>query len=65
MKRHRFKDRLLKAITAVMAILFILSASALDSVSPVPAAVCFVSVSWLCLVTVATERQSGKKVNHG
>jgi hypothetical protein len=52
--RRKVKDTIIKTVTAIMAILFILSAGCLDTPNTnVPTIMCFVSVTWLFLFVLA------------
>ena len=56
-KAHNF---ILKVITAIATILFVISAMALDSASIFPAVVCIICLLWLVVVSWATEYNQKK-----
>ena len=49
------KNFILKTITTIMAIIFIISACALDSHSWIPGILCAVSAAWLALFCYAND----------
>ena len=55
-RRRRWKNRILKAITATAVVSYLLAACCLDSESAVPMAICGVDAVWLALFTVANTR---------
>ena len=46
------KNRILKTITVIMAVLFILSASALDGDTYIPHIICAISEAWIVLFLI-------------
>jgi hypothetical protein len=50
------KNRILKSITGIMAVLFVLAASALDSNSYIPYIICAVSEAWFVLFLLANRK---------
>ena len=50
------KNKILKSITGIMAVLFILAASALDSNTYIPHIVCVVSEVWIVLFLIANRK---------
>jgi hypothetical protein len=52
------KNKILKSITGIMAVLFILAASALDSNSYIPHIICAVSETWFILFLLANRKSS-------
>lgn len=56
--RRRVKNAVIKTVTAIMTILFILSAGCLDTPNTnVPIIMCFVSVTWLLLFVLANAKR--------
>ena len=55
--KKRICDVVLNAITAVMAMLFLVSACALDSESCIPCVCCAVTVAWLALMAIKADRR--------
>ncbi len=56
--RRRVKNTIIKTVTAIMAILFILSAGCLDTPNTnVPIIVCFISEAWLLLFVLANAKR--------
>ena len=53
----KFKNFMLKATTAVSAVLFMISVCALDSESIMPAIIAFISLGWLFLVVAANRER--------
>lgn len=47
------KNKILKTITWIAAILFIISATAVDSVSNIPRIICIASLAWILLYMYA------------
>lgn len=60
--KRKVHDFILKVISAIALILFMISATALDSPSFIPAIVCIICLLWLVVVSWATEYNM-KKVN--
>ena len=50
------KNKILKSITGIMAVMFILAASALDSDSYIPHIICAVSEVWFILFLLANRK---------
>lgn len=50
------KNKILKTITVIMAVLFLLSASALDGDTYIPHIVCAISEAWIVLFLIANRR---------
>ena len=50
------KNKILKTITGIMAVLFILAASALDSNTYIPHFICAVSEVWIVLFMIANRK---------
>ena len=50
------KNKILKTITGIMAVLFIVSASALDSNTYIPNFICAVSEVWIVLFMIANRK---------
>lgn len=50
------KNKILKSITGIMAVLFILAASALDSNTYTPHIICAVSEVWIVLFLLANRK---------
>lgn len=50
------KNRILKSITGIMAVLFILAASSLDSDTYIPYIICAVSEVWFILFLLANRK---------
>ena len=50
------KNKILKTITGIMAVLFILAASSLDSNTYIPHIICAVSEVWLILFLLANRK---------
>lgn len=50
------KNRILKTITVIMAVLFLLSASAIDSNTYIPHIVCAISEAWIVLFLIANRK---------
>ena len=57
MRRISVKNIVLKTITWIMAIAFILAACAVDSESIIPAIICGVSLTWLVPITLINHRR--------
>ena len=51
--KKKIKNKILKAITSFMAVLFIVSATAVDSLSVIPKITCLVSLGWILLFMLA------------
>lgn len=47
------KNKILKSITWISAILFIISTTAVDSVSNIPRIICIASLAWILLFMLA------------
>ena len=54
--KRRIKNTILKTVTAIMAVLFIVSATALDSPSRIPLVVCSIAEAWLLLFMYANRK---------
>ena len=52
----RIKNKILKTITVIMAVLFILSASALDGDTYIPHIICAISEAWVVLFLIANRK---------
>lgn len=52
----RIKNKILKGLTMISAIAFILSACALDSKSMIPLVICIIAAIWLALIAAANTR---------
>ena len=50
------KNKILKTITGIMAVLFVLAASALDSNTYIPHIICAVSEVWIVLFLIANRK---------
>ena len=50
------KNRILKTTTVIMAVLFLLSASAIDSNTYIPHIVCAISEAWIVLFLIANRK---------
>ena len=57
MRRRSVKNIVLKTITWIMAIAFILSACAVDSESIIPVIICRVTLTWLVPFTLINHRR--------
>lgn len=56
--RRRVKDAIIKTVTAIMAILFILSAGCLDTPNTyISIVVCVISEAWLLLFVLANRKR--------
>ena len=50
------KNKILKTITVIMVVLFLLSASALDGDTYIPHIVCAISEAWIVLFLIANRK---------
>lgn len=53
------KNLILKTITAIMAVLFVLSAACLDSDTYIPHIICVVAEAWFVLFLIANRKDIG------
>ena len=50
------KNKIIKTITVIMAVLFLLSASALDGDTYIPHIICAISEAWIVLFLIANRK---------
>ncbi|MBE7053870.1 MAG: hypothetical protein E7391_06330 [Ruminococcaceae bacterium] len=62
MKKSKIKAFVLKTITKIMAVVWLLSMTALDSESSIPVVACFISLAWIALFMYANGYKPQKEV---
>ncbi len=60
-KRKRRRTRIIRLSCYTAAVVFLISATALDSLTWIPFVVCCLSISWLGLVAMANDRRKDEK----
>lgn len=55
--RRERRTRIVKISCYIVAVVFLISATALDSLTWIPSILCCVSVAWLALVGLANDRK--------
>lgn len=62
--RRERRTRIVKISCYIAAVVFLISATALDSLTWIPFILCCLSISWLTLVGVANDPYRGKDDKH-
>ena len=60
-RRKRRRTRIIRLSCYTAAVVFLISATALDSLTWIPFVVCCLSISWLGLVAMANDRRKDEK----
>ncbi len=63
-RREKRRTRIIKLSCYIAAVVFLISATALDSATWIPFILCCLAVSWLTLVGVANDPYRGKDDKH-